>query len=65
MTWKLTEWAETRTPLTGVPWRDLTDEEFAAAEALFPEGALREQGYFVKVVEPKADDEPAPRRAKK
>lgn len=48
MTWKLTAFGKTRSPLTGVPWRDLSDEEFVAAEALFPEGVLRDRGYFEK-----------------
>lgn len=58
MTWRLTEWAKTRSPLNGVPWRDLSDEEFAAAESRFPKGVLREQGYF----EEGASDEPATRQ---
>lgn len=44
MPWKLTSWGRTRMPLTGVPWRDLSDDEFAAAEERHPE--LRERGYF-------------------
>ena len=44
MTWTLTRWAKTRRPLAGVPWRDLTDEEFASAEVRYP--SLRAQGYF-------------------
>ena len=44
MAWKLTSWGQTRMPLTGVPWRDLSDAEFAAAEERYPE--LRERGYF-------------------
>lgn len=44
MAWKLTSWGATRMPLPGVPWRDLSDEEFAAAEWRYPE--LRERGYF-------------------
>ena len=44
MSWKLTAYGATRLPLTGVPWRDMTDEEFAAAEARYPE--LRDRGYF-------------------
>lgn len=44
MPWKLTSWGRTRMPLTGVPWRDLSDDEFAAAEDRHPE--LRERGYF-------------------
>ena len=46
--WKLTDWGQTRMPLTGVPWRDLSDEEFAAAEARYPE--LRERGYFAQSI---------------
>lgn len=42
--WKLTPYGKTRTPLTGVPWRDLTDSEFEAAEKRHEE--LRERGYF-------------------
>lgn len=47
MTWKLTEWAKTRSGVFGVPWRDLSDDEFAAVEARYPE--IRERGYFEKV----------------
>lgn len=46
--WKLTDWGQTRMPLTGIPWRDLSDEEFVEAEARYPE--LRERGYFEQVV---------------
>ena len=48
MTWQLTPYAKTREPLNRVPWRDLSDEEFAAADALY-EGLLQERGYFVPV----------------
>lgn len=61
MTWKLTDWAKTRSPATGVPWRDLTDKEFAAVEALFPKGVLREHGYFYHEM-PKEEEPPAPAR---
>lgn len=44
MPWKLTSWGQTRMPLTGVPWRDLSDAEFAAAEERHPE--IRDRGYF-------------------
>lgn len=44
--WILTAWGKTRSGIIGVPWRDLTDEEFAAAEALFAPGELRSRGYF-------------------
>lgn len=56
MTWKLTAWAKTRLPVTGVPWRDLSDEEFAAASAEFAGGALAP--YFEYV-----DDAAAAREA--
>ena len=49
--WKLTEWGKTRTGLPEVPWRDLTDEEYASALSLYP--VLPERGYFVQ-------DEPGP-----
>lgn len=49
MTWNLTAWGRSRLPLTGVPWRELTDEEFAAAEILYPE--IQERGYFERVTE--------------
>ena len=64
--WKLTCWAKTRDPLPGVPWRDMTDEEFATVEAMFPEGALRERGYFKHVETTPApaaeESDPAPLR---
>ncbi len=44
MTWKLTDWAKTRAGVTGIEWRDYTDEEFEALEAEHPE--LRQRGYF-------------------
>lgn len=50
MTWKLTEWGKTRMPLPGIPWRDMTDEEFATACASTP--GLEERGYFEDVREP-------------
>lgn len=30
MSYRLTEWGASRVPLPHVPWRDMTDEEFAA-----------------------------------
>lgn len=44
MSWKLTAWARTREGLAGVPWRDLSDDEYAAALDIYPE--LGERGYF-------------------
>ena len=44
MTWKLTAWAQTRAGVTGIEWRDYTDDEFAAIEELHPE--IRQRGYF-------------------
>lgn len=55
MTYKLTPFGKTRLPLPGVPWRDLSDEEMAAAVARHP--GIEEQGYFEKVVE---EEETAP-----
>ncbi len=49
MTWKLTTYGKTRAGVPGVPWRDLSDEEFAAAEALFEPGVLRSREYFEHV----------------
>ena len=46
--WKLTQFGRTRSPLSGVPWRDLSDEEFAAVEAAHP--TIRDRGYFEEVV---------------
>ena len=46
MTWKLTDYAKTRMPLPGVPWRDLSDDEFAQVERKHP--SIRQRGYFVK-----------------
>lgn len=45
MSWKLTPWGKTRAGVTGIPWRDLTDDEFMAIEELHPE--IRDRGYFV------------------
>ena len=51
MSWRLTEWGKTRMPLPGIPWRDMTDEEFAAASSAAP--GLDERGYFEPVPETK------------
>ena len=64
MTWKLTPWGKTRFPLAGIPWRDMTDEEFAQATAQVPE--LEERGYFAREVEqPKPARAPRPARRKR
>lgn len=34
--WKLTAYGKRRLPLVGVPWRDLTAAEYAAAESRHP-----------------------------
>lgn len=78
MTWKLTTYGKTRLGVTGVPWRDLSDDEFAAAEALFEPGVLRSRGYFEHVddlksasmgepplSEPQAADRARQRRSKR
>jgi hypothetical protein len=54
--WKLTVWAKTRRPVSGVPWRDLTDEEFAALETNYA-GLDR---YFYHEPEQRAATEPEP-----
>jgi hypothetical protein len=51
MTYRLTAFGKTRLPLPGVPWRDLTVEEFGAAKARHP--GIENQGYFEQ-----AEDEP-------
>lgn len=49
MSWKLTTYGKTRLGVTGVPWRDLSDDEFAVAESLFEPGVLRAREYFERV----------------
>lgn len=58
MTWRLTAFGETRLALPGVPWRDLSDEEFAAACERYPE--LEERGYFERANDEAEDTETAP-----
>ena len=63
MAWRLTERGQRCEPIPGVPWRDMTDEEFAAAaaetDAQFPDqpGALAGSGFFEYV-------KPQPEKAK-
>lgn len=65
MTYRLTEWAKTRVAVYGVPWRDLSDEEFRAADELHG-GVLVERGYFEPVEDESPDQAaPAPRRRSK
>lgn len=64
MTWRLTRYATTRRSLPGVPWRDLTDEEYESALAANP--GMDQRGYF----EPVEDEgtqapSPSPRRPTK
>lgn len=40
----LTAFGKTRMPLAGVPWRDLSDREFADARRKHP--GIEDQGYF-------------------
>lgn len=61
--YRLTPYGKTRRALAGVPWRDLTPEEFEAAKALHP--GIENGGYFV-AVEPQAeaeDERPSRKRA--
>jgi len=62
MTYKLTKFGQSRLPLTGVAWRDLSDEEYAAALARHP--GMEDHGYFVKEDEPEVIEE-APRGRRK
>lgn len=55
--YKLTRFGQSRLALTGVQWRDLTDEEYAKAVERHP--GMEDHGYFVKE-EPEAEE--APRR---
>lgn len=55
MTWQLTDKGKRVEPLPGVPWREMSDEEFqqAAAEYATSNGfaatALATSGFFQKV----------------
>lgn len=54
MAWNLTAKGLRVEPIAGIPWRELSDEEFEAAEAemdsRFPDqpGCLRASGFFEK-----------------
>jgi len=58
--YKLTRFGQSRLALSGVPWRDLTDEEFAKALEKHP--GMEEHGYFVQVVEEVPEEKPSRRR---
>lgn len=49
MTYRLTAYGKSRRNLPGVPWRDLSAEEYAAACAANP--GMEERGYFELAVE--------------
>lgn len=55
MAWRLTAKGLRVEPIAGIPWRELSDEEFEAAEAemdaRFPDqpGGLQRSGFFEKV----------------
>lgn len=53
MTFKLTRYGQSRTPLAGVPWRDLSDDEMRDALDRYP--GLADRGYFER-----EDEQPAP-----
>lgn len=59
MSYKLTAFGRSRLALSRVPWRDLSDEEFAAAVARHP--GMEEHGYFVK--EEPVEEAPTRRRS--
>lgn len=60
MVWKLTKEAQGFEPIPGVPWREMTDEEFRdvakeyADNNQFPARALHGSGFFEHV-----EDKPA------
>lgn len=66
MSWNLTEKGKSVEGIPGIPWRDLTDEEFKAAESFmdsqFPDqkGALKKSGFFQQekgtLVTPKTEE---------
>lgn len=47
--YRLTHYGRSRRPLPGVPWRDLTDEEYATVVKNHP--GMEEQDYFFKAEE--------------
>lgn len=53
--YKLTPYGQTRKGLRGVPWRDLSDEEYAAAVARHP--GMQDHGYFEQAPEPPSIEE--------
>lgn len=58
MSYRLTSYGKTRLGLPGIPWRDMSDEEFAAAVARHP--GIEDKGYFVK--DEPVEEEPQRRR---
>lgn len=61
--WKLTAYAKTRRPITGVNWRDLTDEEYEAALAANP--GMDQRGYFEHVEEAAQAEQPVKTRVRR
>lgn len=60
--WKKTKQAEGMEPLPGIPWRDMSDEEFREAARFyaeansFPPRALHGSGFFEHVEEAKPSE---------
>ena len=58
MTWKLKKEAEAMTPITGVPWQDMSDDEFDAVckdyDKQFPESPRSLERWFTHEAEEKA-----------
>lgn len=63
MTWKLTAYAKTRMNLPGVQWRDLSDDEYAAAVEANP--GMEDKGYFEKEPEEESTPPPSSSRTRK
>lgn len=62
MTWHLTDYAKTRTPIPGVPWRDLSDEEFAQLDV---DGVFEARGYWTRAEETVIEEPSPPPKARR
>lgn len=60
VTYKLTSFGKAHQALPGVPWRDLTAEEYEAAVARHP--GMEDHGYFARVEDAEEETPAKPRR---
>lgn len=62
MPWTLTDKGRRVEPIAGVPWRDMSDAEFAEAERLLDQQfpgqpkSLRKSGFFAQLKEKERDN---------